>query len=298
MNSRGKRKAENKIACVILLAGLLCTGCGRNVMPEDRGESAIEALPERGEEAYGAGMREKDDLTLQEELRPCILQIACGDYRGSGVVWEITEEEVTVVSSAHLLKNGETCEVLCPAGVYYEAKVERILENCDIGFAVFGADALKEDGVELTAAVPAVRDKEELVPGEELVIYGSMDFVAGDFVKGYLIEAETAMQLEGNEGEQPLMLGGIVREDAEAPEPDDAVRNAAPDGENGSTELENPPKDDAADRADDLRARSAVDAGMSGSGVFDREGKLLGILAGGDGESGFAAVPVWQITAG
>ncbi len=41
--------------------------------------------------------------------------------------------------------------------------------------------------------------------------------------------------------------------------------------------------------------RSAVDAGMSGSGVFDRKGELLGILAGGDGERGFAAVPVWRI---
>ena len=40
-----------------------------------------------------------------------------------------------------------------------------------------------------------------------------------------------------------------------------------------------------------------VDAGMSGSGVFDRQGRLLGILAGGDGETGFAAVPVWEILA-
>ena len=38
-----------------------------------------------------------------------------------------------------------------------------------------------------------------------------------------------------------------------------------------------------------------VDAGMSGSGVFDRQGKLLGVLVGGDGETGFAAVPVWEI---
>lgn len=55
------------------------------------------------------------------------------------------------------------------------------------------------------------------------------------------------------------MLGGIVREDGKAAE------------------------------------QGAVDAGMSGSGVFDKSGKLLGILAGGDGESGFSAVPVWQI---
>ena len=40
--------------------------------------------------------------------------------------------------------------------------------------------------------------------------------------------------------------------------------------------------------------RGRIDAGMSGSGVFDRQGRLLGILAGGDGREGFAAVPVWK----
>lgn len=265
MHNGGKRKAWNTIATVILLPGLLCTGCGSSVMPEDRGESAIEVLPERTQEVYDGEVLEKDYPTLEEELRPSILQIYCGDYRGSGVVWKITEKEVTVISSAHLLRNADTCEVLCYAGIYYEAQVDRILEDCDVGFAVFSAQALKEDGVELAAVEPSTRGKEEIVPGEDLAIYGSMDSVAGDFVKGYLIEAETAMQLEGNEEEQLLMLGGIVREG----------------GEEGAGEIE--------------AEQGAVDAGMSGSGVFDKSGKLLGILAGGDGESGFAAVPVWQI---
>lgn len=89
-----------------------------------------------------------------------------------------------------------------------------------------------------------------------------MEDVAGDFVRGYLIEAEGEIQFEGDGSAQALMLGGIVRER----------------GADGTMSEPGP-----------------VDAGMSGSGVFDRQGKLLGILAGGDGESGFAAVPVWEI---
>lgn len=241
---------NNKIICAILFLILVCVGCG-GMESGKEGDSGIEVFPGEREE--------KEDFTLQEELRPSILQIYCGDYRGSGVVWKITEREVTVIGSGHLLKYGDTCQVLCYAGIYYEAKVDRILEDCDVGVAVFPAEMLKEDGVELRAVIPSGRKKEELAAGEELVVYGSMDFAEGNFVKGYLIEGEAAIQLEGTEGEQLLMLGGLVRENV--------------DGAGGS----------------------AVDAGMSGSGVFDRSGAFLGLLAGGDGESNFAAVPVWQI---
>ncbi len=214
-----------------------------------------------------------------------------------------------MISSGHLLKNAETCDILCYAGVYYEAKVDRVLENCDIGFAVFPTQALQEDGVELTAAVPSMRKPEKLVQGEELVVYGSMDVVAGDFVKGYLIEAETEMELQGNDGPQLLMLGGIVREGAEGSGYDGVERetvgrekggaNPESRGEEDHGNAEEPGSDETQgspeQEKDSLSERSAVDAGMSGSGVFDRKGELLGILAGGDGERGFAAVPVWRI---
>lgn len=294
-------------------------------MPEESGESPenayLQAGPEtgdryaahreaeRGETKAGPGKTEENDLVLQEKLRPSVLQIYCGDYRGSGVVWEITEEEVTVISSGHLLKNAETCDILCYAGVYYEAKVDRVLETCDVGFAVFPTQALQEDGVELTAAVPSLRKPEKLVQGEELVVYGSMDVVAGDFVKGYLIEAEKEMELQGNDGPQLLMLGGIVRErtegsgyggvEQETVRREEGGANPESRGEEDHGNAEEPGSDEtqgsSEQEKDSLSERSAVDAGMSGSGVFDRKGELLGILAGGDGERGFAAVPVWRI---
>lgn len=295
---------------VILLLLILCvlaetiSGCGRVTKAENEENSGRETLAD-GEaatpETNAASVvektveeetsknkppeaTEKDDLTLQEELRPAILQIFCGDYRGSGVVWEITEDEVTVISSAHLLKNGETCEVLCYAGIYYEAKVDKILEDCDIGFAVFPAKALKEDGVELTEAVPSGRNKEELVQGEELVVYGSMGNVAGDFVRGYLIEAESKIQFEGYDSAQLLMLGGIIRNNGE---------ESAAAAESGETDVRE--TGGGGNTVMPEKETGPVDAGMSGCGVFDRQGKLLGILAGGDGESSFAAVPLWRI---
>lgn len=235
-----------------------------------RGDAADGGLKMTGgEEEGGRQTEEMDWITLEETLRPSILQITCGGYTGSGVVWDVTEEEVIVAGSGHLLKNAEACEVICYAGVYYEASVERILEDCDIGFAVFPAEQLKEDGVKLRAVVPCGRGKEELIQGEELAVYGSMDHAAGNFVKGYLIEKDFRMQIEGYESEQELLLGGVVREGTQ---------------ETGS--------------GTDLVAQEGaapVDAGMSGSGIFDRQGELVGILAGGDGKLHFAAVPVWRI---
>lgn len=313
-----RRRMRKNITSVILFAFILCalggilSRCGRDEETPGNGAAVEDAEVEGNGRAEADKMpeeAEKNDLVLQEKLRPSVLQIYCGDYRGSGVVWEVTEEEVTVISSGHLLKNAETCDILCYAGVYYEAKVDRVLETCDVGFAVFPTQALQEDGVELTAAVPSLRKPEKLVQGEELVVYGSMDVVAGDFVKGYLIEAEKEMELQGNDGPQLLMLGGIVRErtegsgyggvEQETVRREEGGANPESRGEEDHGNAEEPGSDETQgspeQEKDSLSERSAVDAGMSGSGVFDRKGELLGILAGGDGERGFAAVPVWRI---
>ncbi|MCI9297868.1 MAG: hypothetical protein HFI10_10565 [Lachnospiraceae bacterium] len=357
--------------------------CGFGEYPgEEHGfGDGSEYSEETGESGGDKEAGEADWFTLEEELRPCILEIICGGYAGSGVVWEITEDKVVVASSGHLLKNAEVCDVICYAGVYYEAEVERVLEDCDVGFAVFPAEQLSADGIELRAVVPSRREKEELIQGEELAVYGSMDDTAGNFVKGYLVEAEREMQLEGYENPQAILLGGILGGDmriggsgkngsTEAENAGGGMNGSteaenAGGGKNGSTEAENAgggmngsteaenagggmngsteaenagggmnggtEAENAGGREDDGTKsenaggredngtepesegntdgvggvvadaetqeynRGAVDAGMSGSGVFDGQGHLIGILAGGDGRWGFAAVPVWRI---
>ena len=321
-----KRKITRVIIFLLLssVSSGILAGCGKNteiVKDPVEENSMIEALPkgniaEEGsdkyipeEEAEAAdnslsGGPELDWITLEEVLRPSVLQITCGGYTGSGVVWEITEEEVRVVSSGHLLKYGETCEVECYAGIYYEAEVEQVLEDCDVGFAVFSVKALQEDQVELTAVIPCGRDKKDLIQGEELAVYGSMDYVAGNFVKGYLIEAEKEMQLEGYESAKGLLLGGILQEgdggragisDVDRPGgEEDTVNMNGPGGERADAANRNGSGEADGIAGKGTHERGMIDAGMSGSGVFDRQGRLLGILAGGDGREGFAAVPVWK----
>lgn len=253
-----------KVTCVILmiLIGLALTGCGKQQ------ENPADTNHPEKEGDFKEEEPEKDWFTLEEELEPAVVRVECGDSWGSGVIWEITEERLTVVTSGHLLKNRDDCDVVFFHGVFYTAQVEKVPESCDIGFAVLDISELdREDLQKLRGADKAALagktfvEKENLIEGQELAVYGSMDYAAGNFVKAYLLEAEEEVEMPESGGKSRLMLCGIQTEQA-----------AAAGRESG-----------------------AVDAGMSGSGVFDRQGRLVGILSGGDGESFFAAVPVWQI---
>lgn len=215
--------------------------------------------------------QEKDWFSLKEELRPCIVEIYCGDSRGSGIVWEVTEEGVTLISAGHLLKKAETCDVVCYKGIFYTAQVTGFSEKGDVGFAFIPAEDYQGDDVRFQATGISRRKAEELEAGEELAVYGSMDYIAGNFVEAYLIEAETELELPVYEEKQMLLVGGVRREYTGAEEEDTLA------------EIQNPDE------------KNLIDAGMSGSGVFDKAGCLLGILVGGDEEEHFAAVPVWRI---
>jgi len=276
-----KRKATYAILTGMLffLISFFMMGCG-NDPADGNGEgvshegSQIKPIREETSQVEF----EKDALTLEKELKFSVVQIFCGSYSGSGVVWEVTDKEVRIISAGHLLEKAETCDVMVCQGITYQARVEKILEDCDIGFAVFSAETLKEDQVELTAVLRSSRGAEELVRGEGLAVYGSMDCVAGNFVEGYLIAAETESKLPDYEKEQTLLIGGIRREVTEIGSEETGIetKEASTGGE---------------------EAPGLIDSGMSGSGVFDKQGCLLGILTGGDGKDQFAAVPVWRFRA-
>ncbi len=264
-------------AAICFLAAVFLLGCGKDTMHQstdnqENGDTGTEKEDLQDEKASISQIKalgeetEKDWLSLEEELRPSIVEIFCGDSHGSGIVWEVTEKQAAIASAGHLLKKAETCDIVCYKGTLYTARVEEILEGCDIGFAYIPIEALEEDGAELMPVVPCERGMEELTGGEELAIYGSMDYIAGNFVKGYLIEAESELELPIYEEKQTLLLGGVQKD------MDETAQEKTEDGKD-----------------------TEIDAGMSGSGVFDRQGHLLGILVGGDGEEHFAAVPVWKI---
>lgn len=288
-------------------------GIQENGMPD---EEAVQDLGSEG--------KEKGWTELQEELRPSIVQISCGGFLGSGVIWKAEGEEVIVVSTAHLLKNAEICDVVCSEGIFYEAQVKGILEDCDIGFAAIPIEALKADGVELIPAMPCSRLPEELIRGEELAVYGSMDYVAGNFIEGYLWKEEIELELPVYGKKQTLLLGKIknpavsegegkteksVVQAEGGKEEGSSTAQAKSVGEEGSSAAQTESGEEEEGSAGQIKEREdikdgnlsaeperpgLIDAGMSGSGVFDRQGCLLGILVGGDGTESFAAVPVWK----
>lgn len=293
---------KKKIVYMILLLVFVMftvtfvSGCGQNTAeaPDSEGEkkddSRIEPLQKEE--------KEKGWTELQEELRPSIVQISCGGHLGSGVVWKAEGEEIIVVSAAHLLKNAETCDVVCCKGIFYEAQVKEILEDCDIGFAAIPIEALKADSVEFIPAMPCTRLPEELIRGEELAVYGSMDYVAGNFIEGYLWKEEIELELPGYGKKQTLLLGKIKNpaalEGEEKTENSAAQAEGGKKGESSAEQIKEKEDIKNGSLSKEPERPGLIDAGMSGGGVFDRQGCLLGILVGGDGTESFAAVPVWK----
>ena len=55
---------------------------------------------------------------------------------GSGVIWDVAEEGIVIVTSRHLLEEGELLRVVLPDGRETSGKTEGICQVKDIGFVV------------------------------------------------------------------------------------------------------------------------------------------------------------------
>ena len=72
---------------------------------------------------YGALLQSLQRENAYEKARASIVQINMGAYYGSGVIWDLQDENIILVSNAHLLQNGEKGLVTFGNGVSVEATV-------------------------------------------------------------------------------------------------------------------------------------------------------------------------------
>ena len=172
---------------------------------------------------------------LRETLRPSIVRIEVNEYFGSGVIWDIDDEKITILSCRHLLEKDNTCDVIFFEGEYYRATVNKLSEDYDIGYAEIPIREMdREDVLSLKKVTRTSRTAEQMIKGEDVVIFGSMDYVAANYCQGYLMDTDVTVEIPSLFSAQSMMV-----------------------------------------------CYGEIDAGMSGSGVFDEKGSLIGIVSAG-----------------
>lgn len=71
-----------------------------------------------------------------ENVKDCVVRIQMGNAHGSGIVWEITPERITVVTNRHVLDywKEENSYVHFPQGYDVDAQILGVSEQFDAGF--------------------------------------------------------------------------------------------------------------------------------------------------------------------
>lgn len=191
----------------------------------------------------------EEKIITEEEfvlsLRPENVMVSVGKEQGSGVIIDITDEKVTIVTAGHLMLGYEQGIITFPTGNAGFANVEYVSENPDLCVMSFLTEYIDSSLLkELRAAKNDISHYEGLEEEQTLFLLGSAMAVGSNAVKGKVAAKDFYV--------------------------------------------------------DDFDARmiyiyADVMAGMSGCGIYDEEGYLVGILAGGSESGEAVAVPLSQI---
>lgn len=182
-----------------------------------------------GDQMEDAGMQ-----VVYQLARRSIVKVVVKDAAGSGIVWEINDENIVIVSSRHLLMKDVKAQVTFCDEESADAEIMGYSQQYDIGF-------LKIKDKNVTANI--LRDIYEAVPAEDFS--DEADTLTQQSV------LQIGADLNGNK--EHFATGTILGVGYEP------VFNT-----------------------NVLRTDCYSKAGMSGGGVFDAYGRLLGMISGGE----------------
>lgn len=182
-----------------------------------------------GDQMEDAGMQ-----VVYQLARRSIVKVVVKDAAGSGIVWEINDENIVIVSSRHLLMKDVKAQVTFCDEESADAEIMGYSQQYDIGF-------LKIEDKNVTANI--LRDIYEAVPAEDFS--DEADTLTQQSV------LQIGADLNGNK--EHFATGTILGVGYEP-----------------------------VFHTNVLRTNCYSKAGMSGGGVFDAYGRLLGMISGGE----------------
>lgn len=165
-------------------------------MQEDSTETETEthkqqSTPEESKETEFEGAI-GEDLSDEElawasynDVRYSVVKIDMGDFSGSGLIYEINDSEIVILSSGHLLSHYESGAVRFSNGAVGIGWVTGISDTYDAGFMKVYREELPADKSEVLRAVSYDLDAfENMEDGCGIFQVGSISGVAADFYIG------------------------------------------------------------------------------------------------------------------
>lgn len=202
----------------------------------------------------------KDAMDRKKEEQKTGVTICAGNRTGSGVIWKIEEDKVTILTAGHVL--GEAVDdlkertakaditVVFPNGDKATARVEKKFEDRDLAIltvdkALLGAE-LEETCAVQNGGYADKQRSDSLNTGDMLTIIASVSEPGGEEENCILLNNWIYIE----DFDQYMMLAAL---------PEETDKGALP--------------------------------GMSGAGIFDEEGYFAGILCGVDDTGTLAVLP-------
>ncbi len=192
-------------------------------------------------------LKEPDCEKAFENVKSCVVRVNMGNAYGSGILWEMTADQVIVATNRHVLAYWQETDsfLYFQQGYYMEAEILGVSEQYDVGFLSVDNGQFTYDELEgLQSAAADMAVYEQLKQGDGIFCVG-----AGP----------------GPEVGELLFHTAVL---------EDRARYIADFG------------------TDMLYGHGFARTGMSGGGIFDEYGHLIGMVTGGTLQNEVAGVPL------
>lgn len=265
MRKNKKSKTGRYCFCFLLLGILLIgmSGCGK-AEPKESAKEVSEEIAMKRLETYSFPEVEYPEETnlaglLQEYAAGCVVQIRAGNHLGSGVILQGSEEKIVILTAAHVLEAAEEVEVSFGTWKKEQKTKEPQNKECSV----------KSSTHRMEWRIVADCDLGVLEMGAD-----SLPEIVWEDCLAARIEKERFDALKA--GDSILVLGST-----------DGVGENAYEGVLQESWIYLKDYEQYM-----MLATTYAQPGMSGGGVFDRYGCLVGILSGADEAGNLAIVPL------
>ena len=229
-----------------------CGGPGAEELSERSGseEECLEEIQDIDPQAPGSPAARTDlesggewDQDMQQYFRQVTVQVQGPKYLGSGVIWDVAEDEMVIATAAHVTEDNGPLTVQFGLGEPIEARLSHASDQVDVAFLRVSMVAVEEQGITWQTARTDKEVCDRLIEGEKLLIMGSVEEAADHTYEGSVVDPWIYLEDFDN-----YMLLGYAY----------------------------------------------TIPGVSGGGVFTRDGILVGILCGGNDADEIAVLP-WSV---